>query len=179
MQKENTDSAGGVPASAIQPEKTKAKEKKKGERKVTFALSDSPLEEDLALIREDWHEAARSGASIAIDVNFRCLFHLSCMPQFSVVRSAHSEEEFTSEVDLKSSMLITGCVGCGKPGCEGRCLAPQKPSAAASPSDVASCSSSETLPKDLFPAPKPTRTGSVRWTRGELLGEGAYGKVIE
>lgn len=37
------------------------KEKKKSERKVTFALADSPHEEDLALIREDWHEAARSG----------------------------------------------------------------------------------------------------------------------
>jgi hypothetical protein len=34
------------------------KEKKKT---VTFAIADSPNEEDLALIREDWHEAARAG----------------------------------------------------------------------------------------------------------------------
>lgn len=90
MQKEKTDSAGGVPACAIQPEKTKAKEKKKGERKVTFALADSPLEEDLALIREDWHEAARSGECINHD-RCKCFvpISLSCMPQFSVVKSAH------------------------------------------------------------------------------------------
>ncbi|KAG0579924.1 hypothetical protein KC19_4G135200 [Ceratodon purpureus] len=127
-QKGKADSVDVPPASALKGDARKMKEKKKT---VTFALADSPSEEDLALIREDWHEAARSG-----------------------------------------------CVGCGKPGCEGQCLAPEKlPSISAS--DVASCSSSsKTASEELFTAPKPVRTGTVRWTRGELLGEGAYGKVF-
>jgi hypothetical protein len=76
--------------------------------------------------------------------------------------------------------LDTGCVGCGKPGCEGKCLAPEKVSPIPT-SDVASCSSggsSKTVPEVLFTTPKLAHAGSVRWTRGELLGEGAYGKVV-
>lgn len=46
------------PASALKGDVKKMKEKKKT---VTFAVVNSPSEEDLALIREDWHEAARSG----------------------------------------------------------------------------------------------------------------------
>ena len=57
-QKGKADSADVPPASALKGDARKMKEKKKT---VTFAVADSPTEEDLALIREDWHEAARSG----------------------------------------------------------------------------------------------------------------------
>lgn len=61
LQKGKTDSAGVIPASVLKAETTKVKERKRSERKVTFAPAESPREEDLALIREDWREAARSG----------------------------------------------------------------------------------------------------------------------
>nr|XP_024370794.1 uncharacterized protein LOC112280062 isoform X3 [Physcomitrium patens] len=123
---EKADSADVRPASVLKGDARKMKEKKKT---VTFAVAEQPTDVNLALIREDWHEAARSG-----------------------------------------------CVGCGKPGCEGRCIAPDKQSSA-STSEIASCSSSQTVPDKFSTNVQPTRTGSVRWTRGELLGEGAYGKV--
>lgn len=116
---EKADSADVRPASVLKGDARKMKEKKKT---VTFAVAEQPTDVNLALIREDWHEAARSG-------------------------------------------------------CEGRCIAPDKQSSA-STSEIASCSSSQTVPDKFSTNVQPTRTGSVRWTRGELLGEGAYGKVV-
>ena len=51
------------PVSALKGDAMKPKEKKKS---VKFALADSPSEEDLALIREDWRDAARSGKTTSL-----------------------------------------------------------------------------------------------------------------
>lgn len=106
--------------------------KKVKERKsVTFA-SLKPSEEDLALIREDWRDAACSG-----------------------------------------------CIGCGKEGCNGQCLSPAttKPKPDPDKNDASSSSSTNTVHEEFFSNAEATSTGSFKWARGELLGEGAYGKV--
>lgn len=106
--------------------------KKLKERKsVTFA-SLKPSEEDLALIREDWRDAACSG-----------------------------------------------CIGCGKEGCNGQCLSPAttKPKPDPDKNDASSSSSTNTVHEEFFSNAEATSTGSFKWARGELLGEGAYGKV--
>jgi hypothetical protein len=105
----------------------KVKEKKS----VTFA-SLKPSEEDLALIREDWRDAACSG-----------------------------------------------CIGCGKEGCNGQCLSPAtiKPKPDPDKNDASCSSSTNTVHEKFFSDTEATSTGSFKWARGELLGEGAYGKV--
>ncbi|XP_024518433.1 mitogen-activated protein kinase kinase kinase 2 [Selaginella moellendorffii] len=110
-----------VPNSFIRPQQEKTEEanrnqhepaeaeQKREKKSVKFI---PPTDEELSLIRKDWHDAARAG-----------------------------------------------CVGCGNEGCEGKCLPPEN-------------SPREEKGKHL------QIRGSFRWTRGELLGEGAYGKVF-
>ncbi|MCO5571552.1 hypothetical protein L7F22_025295 [Adiantum nelumboides] len=86
----------------------------------------APSEADLALVRKDWHNAARAG-----------------------------------------------CVGCGTEGCGGKCL-PKQPHGDAEPSTTASSSKS----KKCFKKTQMKQTKNFEWKRGELLGEGAYGKVF-
>ena len=76
-------------------------------------------------------------------------------------------------------------MGCGKAGCEGLCLSPEKPppapsngAASSSSGSNASSSSSSATSEHILTNERPPRKGAFRWTRGELLGEGAYGKVI-
>ena len=77
-------------------------------------------------------------------------------------------------------------MGCGKAGCEGLCLSPRKTpyapinrvASSSSGSNANSNSSSNATSEHILTNERPPRKGAFRWTRGELLGEGAYGKVI-
>ncbi|KAJ7295881.1 hypothetical protein O6H91_Y157300 [Diphasiastrum complanatum] len=109
-----------LPRSAMRSEsKVKVNEKKT----VKFVALEC-TEEDLALVRKDWHDAARAG-----------------------------------------------CCGCGKEGCGGKCL-PQRQSPKSGKGHYDGSIYSE---QAVHPEVK---AGSFQWTRGELLGEGAYGKVF-
>lgn len=73
-------------------------------------------------------------------------------------------------------------MGCGKAGCDGLCLSPEKtppaPSNGAASSSNGSNASSSAASEQMLTNERPPHKGAFRWTRGELLGEGAYGKVI-
>ena len=74
-------------------------------------------------------------------------------------------------------------MGCGKAGCEGQCLNPEKTppapnNGAASSNSGSNASSSSATSEHILTNERPPHKGAFRWTRGELLGEGAYGKVI-
>ncbi|MCO5571973.1 hypothetical protein L7F22_025724 [Adiantum nelumboides] len=83
-----------------------------------------------------------------------------------------------SEADLAlvrkdwHNAACAGCVGCGTEGCGGKCLTKQ-PHGDAEPSTTASSSKS----KKCFKKTQ-IQTKNFEWKRGELLGEGAYGKVF-
>lgn len=69
--------------------------------------------------------------------------------------------------DWQEEASKNGCVSCGKPECDGSCNPATKVKAKIPPSA-----------KSLFDEAETKQTGSFVWTRGELLGEGAYGKVF-
>lgn len=69
--------------------------------------------------------------------------------------------------DWQEAASKNGCVSCGKVECDGSCNPATKAKAVVPPSA-----------ESLFDAAETKQTGSFVWTRGELLGEGAYGKVF-
>lgn len=78
-----------------------------------------------------------------------------------------AEDLATIRVDWHAAARA-GCVGCGQPGCGGQCLIRGKQIAV----------DSEEVPSTSSQPEPVASTSSFNWTRGELLGEGAFGKVM-
>ncbi|KAI5064165.1 hypothetical protein GOP47_0020835, partial [Adiantum capillus-veneris] len=87
-----------------------------------------------------------------------------------------------SEVDLAHvrkdwhNAALAGCVGCGTEGCGGKCLPNQLQGDADQEKPCMTVSSSKS--KKIFKKAQMKKTKNFEWKRGELLGEGAYGKVF-
>eukprot|EP00271_Cylindrocystis_brebissonii_P003197 TRINITY_DN13955_c0_g1_i1.p1 TRINITY_DN13955_c0_g1~~TRINITY_DN13955_c0_g1_i1.p1 ORF type:complete len:1657 (-),score=354.72 TRINITY_DN13955_c0_g1_i1:709-5679(-) len=70
--------------------------------------------------------------------------------------------------DWRDAAAANACVACSRTDCDGKCTETEekKPPVLL------------TGKKDLFENAETKTTGTLKWTRGELLGEGAYGKVF-
>ncbi|XP_024527603.1 serine/threonine-protein kinase ste20 isoform X1 [Selaginella moellendorffii] len=95
------------------------------------------------------------------------------------VRSRRRSVQFLDETAVPEKAKVQ-CQRCGKDNCSGQCQEQPQQQAAAAGAAVpeTSPSSSQGVAEKLFPQPEAKTTGKFKWTKGELLGEGAYGKVF-
>eukprot|EP00271_Cylindrocystis_brebissonii_P021720 TRINITY_DN792_c1_g1_i1.p1 TRINITY_DN792_c1_g1~~TRINITY_DN792_c1_g1_i1.p1 ORF type:complete len:1092 (+),score=137.51 TRINITY_DN792_c1_g1_i1:324-3278(+) len=155
------------------------------EKRVTFALPDSPVLPSPPPVLDT---SVVPNAPIAPDplvvpdphavLNSLAVPNPPAVPNVAQDSSSKSPSHSPSQEDLdnirpdwRDAARIQACLICLKPNCKGECDEREGGGLAAK--------DRRGVPKkDLFSEAEAKTTGSLKWTRGQLLGEGAYGKVF-
>ena len=95
------------------------------------------------------------------------------LPNCSPMSSIASEDDLASiRPDWREAAAANACVACSQVECDGSCTLSAKERKGKREAGLPEAA------QKLFSNAEPKTTGALQWTRGELLGEGAYGKVF-